>query len=172
MPLTLGNVFFEFLIKVYVTNPDQTPSKNVEVEVNPGGVKGRTRANGIAKVTVNTPGGSSTLEITVRPEVEWKMSVLLTFKILANHQNQYDYVQAKTKDPQLSDKQQALKKMTAQAFKPKGGSKNYLHIGIDAAELQIGDQMKVNLNLGKSPGVKNQDFTYMVRNTQKNVFVS
>ncbi len=95
------------------------------------------------------------------------MSVLLTFKNFANHQNQYDYVQAKTKDPQLSDKQQALKKMTAQAFKPKGGSKNYLHIGIDAAELQIGDQMKVNLNLGKSPGVKNQDFTYMVRNTQK-----
>ncbi|KAL0202470.1 hypothetical protein M9458_000488, partial [Cirrhinus mrigala] len=68
-----------------------------------------------------------------------------------------------TKDPQLSDDQQAVKKMTAQAYIPKGS--NYLHIGIDAAELQIGDQMKVNLNLGNSPGVINQDFTYMVRNT-------
>uniref|UniRef100_A0A8C1WYH3 Uncharacterized protein n=1 Tax=Cyprinus carpio TaxID=7962 RepID=A0A8C1WYH3_CYPCA len=122
-----------FDVSVYVTNPDQTPAKNVEVEVNPGGVKGRTRDNGIAKVTVNTPGGTSTLEIT-----------------------------AKTKDPQLSDEQQAVKKMTAQAYKPKGGSNNYLHIGIDAAELQIGDQMKVSLNLGNSPGVKNQDFTYMI----------
>ncbi|XP_052459493.1 complement C3-like [Carassius gibelio] len=122
-----------FDVSVYVTNPDQTPAKNVDVEVNPGGVSGRTRANGIAKVTVNTPQGSSTLEIT-----------------------------AKTKDPQLSDQQQAEKKMTAQAYIPKGGSKNYLHIGIDAAELQIGDQMKVNLNLGNSPGVKNQDFTYMI----------
>nr|QGH45422.1 complement system-related protein C3a.2 [Cyprinus carpio] len=121
-------------LRVYITNPDQTPARNVEVEVNPGAVRGQTRANGIAKVTVNTPGGSSTLEIT-----------------------------AKTKDPQLrDDQQQAVRKMMAQAYKPKSGSNNYLHIGIDAAELQIGDQMKVNLNLGNSPGVKNQDFTYMI----------
>ncbi|KTF81587.1 hypothetical protein cypCar_00030779 [Cyprinus carpio] len=123
-----------FDVSVYITNPDQTPARNVEVEVNPGAVRGQTRANGIAKVTVNTPGGSSTLEIT-----------------------------AKTKDPQLrDDQQQAVRKMMAQAYKPKSGSNNYLHIGIDAAELQIGDQMKVNLNLGNSPGVKNQDFTYMI----------
>lgn len=52
--------------------------------------------------------------------------------------------------------------MTAQAYKTKGGSKNYLHVGIGAAEFQIGEQMKVNLNLGQSPGVRDQDFTYMV----------
>ncbi|XP_051749566.1 complement C3 isoform X3 [Ctenopharyngodon idella] len=122
-----------FDISVYVTNPDQTPAEDVEVEVNPGTVNGNTKANGIAKVTVNTPGGSSRLEIT-----------------------------AKTKDPQLSDEQQAVKTMTAQAYVPKGDSKNYFHIGIDAAELQIGDQMKVNLNTGQSPGVKDQDYTYMI----------
>jgi len=55
--------------------------------------------------------------------------------------------------------------MTAQAYVPKGGSNNYLHIGIDTAELQIGDQMKVNLNMGRSPGVRDQDFTYMVRDS-------
>ncbi|MFV1230120.1 hypothetical protein QMK88_28400, partial [Klebsiella pneumoniae] len=65
-----------------------------------------------------------------------------------------------TKDPDITDEEQAVKKMTAHAYVPKGGSKNYLHIGIDAAELEIGDQMKVNLNLGKSPGVRDQDFTY------------
>ncbi|XP_073698376.1 complement C3 [Garra rufa] len=122
-----------FDISVYVTNPDQTPAENVEVEVNPGGIRSQTRANGIAKVTINTAGGSSTLEII-----------------------------AKTRVAQLSNDQQAVKKMTAQAYKPKGGSNNYLHIGIGAAELQIGDQMKVSLNLGRSPGVRDQDFTYMI----------
>nr|WEM32064.1 complement component 3 [Mylopharyngodon piceus] len=122
-----------FDISVYVTNPDQTPAEDVEVEVNPGIVKGHTAANGIAKVTVNSLGGSSKLEIT-----------------------------AKTKDPQLSDGQQAVKTMTALAYVPKGDSKNYLHIGIDTAELEIGDQMKVNLNTGQSPGVKDQDYTYMI----------
>ncbi|XP_067296767.1 complement C3-like [Pseudorasbora parva] len=120
-------------VSVYITNPDQTPAENVQVEVSPGGVISQTRANGIVKVTVNTPGGSSTLQIT-----------------------------AKTKDKQLRDEQQAVKTMTAQAYVPKGGSKNYLHIGIDDAELQIGGQMKVYLSTGQSPGFKDQDFTYMI----------
>uniref|UniRef100_A0A671P0H2 Complement C3-like n=1 Tax=Sinocyclocheilus anshuiensis TaxID=1608454 RepID=A0A671P0H2_9TELE len=117
-----------FDVSVYITDPDQMPAENIEVEVNPGAVRGRTRANGIAKLTVNSYEGSSTLEITVRPAIST----------------------------------QAVRKMTAQAYQTKGGSNNYLHIGIDAAELQIGDQMKVNLNLGRSPGVRDQDFTYTV----------
>ncbi|RXN11648.1 complement C3-like protein [Labeo rohita] len=121
-----------FAVSVFVTNPDQTPAVNVEVEVvGSESVSGQTRDNGIVKVVVNTLEGSSTLQIT-------------------------------TKDPQLRDEQQAVKKMTAQAYIPKGGSKNYLHIGIDAAELQIGDQMMVNLNTGQSPGAKDLDYTYMI----------
>uniref|UniRef100_A0A672QEP5 Complement C3-like n=1 Tax=Sinocyclocheilus grahami TaxID=75366 RepID=A0A672QEP5_SINGR len=117
-----------FDVSVYITDPDQMPAENIEVEVNPGAVRGQTRANGIAKLTVNSYEGSSKLEITVRPAIST----------------------------------QAVRKMTAQAYQTKGGSNNYLHIGIDAAELQIGDQMKVNLNLGRSPGVRDQDFTYMI----------
>ncbi|KAL0202459.1 hypothetical protein M9458_000477, partial [Cirrhinus mrigala] len=64
--------------------------------------------------------------------------------------------------PYLTDEQQAVKKMTAQAYIPKGGSNNYLHIFIDAAELQIGDQIKVFLNTGQSPGLGDQDYTYMI----------
>lgn len=45
------------------------PAENVEVDVNPGGVRGQTRANGIAKLTVNSQEGSSTLDITVRPAI-------------------------------------------------------------------------------------------------------
>uniref|UniRef100_A0A672Q8N1 Complement C3-like n=1 Tax=Sinocyclocheilus grahami TaxID=75366 RepID=A0A672Q8N1_SINGR len=100
-----------FDVSIYVTNPDQTPAENVEVEVNPGGVRGRTRDN--------------------------------------EHQK-------------TIDEQQAVRKMTAQAYETKGGSNNYLYIGIDAAELQIGDPMRVYLGTGQSPGVSGQDFTYMI----------
>uniref|UniRef100_A0A672Q8N3 Complement C3-like n=1 Tax=Sinocyclocheilus grahami TaxID=75366 RepID=A0A672Q8N3_SINGR len=71
-------------------------------------------------------------------------------------------IKAKTKDPKLRDEQQAVRKMTAQAYETKGGSNNYLYIGIDAAELQIGDPMRVYLGTGQSPGVSGQDFTYMI----------
>ncbi|XP_051558255.1 complement C3-like isoform X3 [Myxocyprinus asiaticus] len=120
-----------FDITVSVTNPDQTPAENVVLEVNPGMVRGQTKANGIAKVSINSEGGSSTLEITV-----------------------------KTKDPQLSDEKQALKKMIAHAYIPKDGSNNYLYVGINAAELEIGETMKVILNTGKIQGV--QDLTYLI----------
>ncbi|KAL0202439.1 hypothetical protein M9458_000457, partial [Cirrhinus mrigala] len=53
-------------------------------------------------------------------------------------------------------------KMIAQAYKTKDGSNNFMDIIIDAAELQIGDQMKVFLNTGQSPGVRDQDYTYMI----------
>uniref|UniRef100_A0A4W4GUP5 Anaphylatoxin-like domain-containing protein n=1 Tax=Electrophorus electricus TaxID=8005 RepID=A0A4W4GUP5_ELEEL len=118
---------------VYVTNPDQTPAENVDVEIHPGPVLGDTKANGMEKFTVNTQGGAKNLPITV-----------------------------KTKDPRLSDGRQAINQMTALPYTSKGGSSNYLHIGIATSELVIGDQMKVNLNFGKSPGVQNQDFTYLI----------
>uniref|UniRef100_A0A4W4GW65 Anaphylatoxin-like domain-containing protein n=1 Tax=Electrophorus electricus TaxID=8005 RepID=A0A4W4GW65_ELEEL len=122
-----------FDVMVYVTNPDQTPAENVQVEVSPGAVLGRTKDNGMAKVTVNSQGGAWNLPITV-----------------------------KTKDPQLTNDRQAVNQMTALPYTSKKGSNNYLHIGIDASEPVIGDQIKVNLHFGKSPGVQNQDFTYLV----------
>ncbi|XP_076845464.1 complement C3-like isoform X2 [Brachyhypopomus gauderio] len=122
-----------FDVMVYVTNPDQTPAENVDVVVSPGAVSSRTKANGMAKVTVNTQGGAKSLPITV-----------------------------KTKDPRLTNDRQAVNQMTALPYTTKGGSSNYLHIGIDASELVIGDQIKISLNFGKSPGVQNQDFTYLI----------
>ncbi|XP_065130544.1 complement C3-like [Paramisgurnus dabryanus] len=119
-----------FDVSVYVTNPDQTPAENVDVEVNPGGVRGQTKANGIAKITVNSNAESSTLEITVN--------------II---------------HPELQGKPQT---MIAHAYKPNDFSKNYLHIGIDAAELAIGDQRKINLNMAKGSTVKHHDYTYMI----------
>ncbi|XP_056621692.1 complement C3-like isoform X2 [Triplophysa dalaica] len=122
-----------FDVSVYITDPEQMPVKNVDVEVNTGEVRGRTKGNGIAKFTVNSQEGTSTLEITAR-----------------------------TNDPQLTDEEQAVMKITAQAYVTKDASNNYLHVGINAAELQIGDQIKVNLNTGRSTGAKDQDYTYLI----------
>ncbi|XP_056621769.1 complement C3-like isoform X2 [Triplophysa dalaica] len=124
-----------FDVSVYVTNPDETPAENVPVEVNPGGVIGQTKANGIAKITVNSQANSLSLQITV-----------------------------KTIHKDLKAEQQANKMMTAQAYTPKVNSRNFLHIGIDAAELEIGDQRNVNLNMAKSSTIKNHDITYMIIN--------
>lgn len=38
---------------------------------------------------------------------------------------------------------------------------NVVSAGVDTAELQIGDNLKINLNLNKQ---LNQDITYLVRN--------
>lgn len=62
----------------------------------------------------------------------------------------------------MTSEQQAVKTMTAQAYKTKRDSKNYLHINIESAEFEIGDQMTVNLITGQSSGVRDQDYTFMV----------
>ncbi|KAM9455089.1 complement C3-like isoform 2-T2 [Clarias gariepinus] len=120
-----------FDVTVYVTNPDQSPAENVDVVVTPGDVKGRTKSNGMAKVIVNTQAGVKSLQIT-----------------------------AKTTAPGILPERQAVNQMTAQAYTTKGGSTNYLHISVDAAELAIGDQMNINLNFKSS--AQNQDFTYLI----------
>ncbi|KAM9455095.1 complement C3-like [Clarias gariepinus] len=120
-----------FDVTVYVTNPDQSPAENVDVVVTPGDVKGRTKSNGMAKVIVNTQAGVKSLQIT-----------------------------AKTTAPGILPERQAVNQMTAQAYTTKGGSTNYLHISVDAAELAIGDQMNINLNFKSN--AQNQDFTYLI----------
>ncbi|XP_076142218.1 complement C3-like isoform X1 [Alosa pseudoharengus] len=124
-----------FDVSVLVTNPDNSPADKVDVEVTAAGqsVMSSTRSNGMAKATINTQGGASQLPIIVM-----------------------------TKAPGLKDAQQARADMRALPYVSKGGSKNYLHVGVDAAELTIGDQLKVNLNLGGSPGAQNNDFTYLI----------
>ncbi|KAI1886574.1 hypothetical protein AGOR_G00197210 [Albula goreensis] len=124
-----------FEVAVYVTNPDSTPAEGIDVEVSPGPVSGRTQRNGIGKLTINTQGGATSLPITV-----------------------------KTKAPGLKDHQQAVAHMTAKPYVTQGGSKNYLHIGIHSAELEIGDNLRVNLNMGNSPNVQEQikHFTYLI----------
>ncbi|XP_030635397.1 complement C3 isoform X2 [Chanos chanos] len=122
-----------FDVSIYVTNPDQSPARDIEVVAQPGGVSARTKPNGMAKLTVNSEGGSSKLDISV-----------------------------KTSDPRLTDARQANNHMSALAYTTKGGSQNYLHIVVHATELTVGDQFKVILLLNNRLGSQEHDLTYMI----------
>nr|XP_046171464.1 complement C3-like [Oncorhynchus gorbuscha] len=58
-----------FDVSVYITNPDNSPANGVEIEVAPDNAKGVTRANGFAKVTLNTMASAKELPITVKTKV-------------------------------------------------------------------------------------------------------
>ncbi|XP_070768765.1 complement C3-like [Enoplosus armatus] len=70
-------------------------------------------------------------------------------------------ITAKTRDSRISHERQASANMTAAAYTTKGN--NSIHIGVDTAELQIGDNLKFNLNLNLNRQ-ENQynDITYLV----------
>ncbi|XP_048869003.1 complement C3-like isoform X1 [Brienomyrus brachyistius] len=126
-----------FDIIVYVTNPDESPAENIRLKVSPGNVYGDTNKEGLAKLTINTGGGANDLKVTVETVLE-----------------------------ELQPQQQARKTMVAQPYRTYQNSQNYLHIGITSAELVIGDNLLVNLNLKNNPGVQDQisHFTYLVVN--------
>uniref|UniRef100_A0A672IMG4 Complement component c3a, duplicate 5 n=1 Tax=Salarias fasciatus TaxID=181472 RepID=A0A672IMG4_SALFA len=76
-----------FDVTVEVLNPDETPAKGVPVLLSPGDLQDTTGSNGIARLTINTQGNTSTLDITAR-----------------------------TADPRLIPKTQAEARMTAQSY--------------------------------------------------------
>uniref|UniRef100_A0A3Q3IVX9 Anaphylatoxin-like domain-containing protein n=2 Tax=Monopterus albus TaxID=43700 RepID=A0A3Q3IVX9_MONAL len=68
-------------------------------------------------------------------------------------------ITAKTKDPGISPERQASATMTALPYRT--NSKSYIHIGVDTAEVKLGDNMKVNINLNKPENPQN-DMTYLI----------
>ncbi|XP_061130030.1 complement C3-like isoform X2 [Syngnathus typhle] len=68
-------------------------------------------------------------------------------------------IDAKTNDPKILVGRQATATMKALPYNAK--SKNYIHIGVDTAELDLGDNLKINLNLNKPP-TRDTDITYLV----------
>uniref|UniRef100_A0A8C7QSF1 Anaphylatoxin-like domain-containing protein n=1 Tax=Oncorhynchus mykiss TaxID=8022 RepID=A0A8C7QSF1_ONCMY len=113
-------------ISVYVTNPDDSPAKDIDVEASHKHqqVQGKTHENGIAKMTINTDVGTAELPITVKTNVNG-----------------------------LRDDRQGTQMMTAKPYKSKDNSQNYIHINIHSAEVKIGERLKVDLSLGSSPAM-------------------
>lgn len=46
-------------------NPDDSPAEGIPVVVSPGGVRGSTASNGMARLTINTQATDARLEINV-----------------------------------------------------------------------------------------------------------
>ncbi|XP_028678491.2 complement C3-like [Erpetoichthys calabaricus] len=127
-----------FDVMVLITNPDGSPARNVDVEGNPGKVPARTNSEGTAKMTINTIRDGRNLAITVR-----------------------------TKNPKITEPRQADGRMEAIPYKTPSNSNNYLHIGIQAAELLPGANLQINLNI-QSNDIVTQDtikyFSYLIIN--------
>ncbi|KAJ8246289.1 hypothetical protein GJAV_G00265920 [Gymnothorax javanicus] len=124
-----------FEVVVYVTNPDNTPAKNIDLEMTPGPVFGRTGENGAAKFQVNTPQEATTLQVNVR-----------------------------TKAPGIAEERQAAAQMTAQPYRTQGDSKNYMYISILSRDIQIGNSLNIHIVLSNSPSIQDQinHLTYLV----------
>ncbi|KAM9769659.1 complement C3-like isoform 1-T1 [Menidia menidia] len=67
-------------------------------------------------------------------------------------------ITATTEDPNITPERQAKAKMEALPYK----GLNFIHIGVDAAEVKLGDNMKVNLNLNGQPNNQRRDITYLI----------
>ncbi|XP_062283382.1 complement C3-like isoform X1 [Scomber scombrus] len=68
-------------------------------------------------------------------------------------------INAKTNDPNISPERQASATMVALPYITK--SNNYLHIGVDTAEVELGQNMKMNLNFNKQTNAQD-DITYLI----------
>uniref|UniRef100_A0A8C7QT92 Anaphylatoxin-like domain-containing protein n=1 Tax=Oncorhynchus mykiss TaxID=8022 RepID=A0A8C7QT92_ONCMY len=78
-------------ISVYVTNPDDSPAKDIDVEASHKHqqVQGKTHENGIAKMTINTDVGTAELPITAssKPKLGTQMMTAKPYKSKDNSQN-------------------------------------------------------------------------------------
>ncbi|KAK1886212.1 Complement C3 [Dissostichus eleginoides] len=68
-------------------------------------------------------------------------------------------ITAKTNDPRISSTRQASATMKALPYITK--SKNYIHIGVDSAEVELGNNLKINLILNRRESHDN-DITYLI----------
>ncbi|KAG7457234.1 complement C3-like [Solea senegalensis] len=68
-------------------------------------------------------------------------------------------ITAKTSDPRILAERQASATMVALPYKTKSNS--YIHIGVDTAELELGDNLKFNLNLNRQSN-QDTDITYLI----------
>nr|XP_043871939.1 complement C3-like [Solea senegalensis] len=68
-------------------------------------------------------------------------------------------ITAKTSDPRISPERQASATMVALPYKTKSNS--YIHIGVDTAELQLGDNLRIYLYLNRQSN-QDTDITYLI----------
>ncbi|XP_069783449.1 complement C3-like isoform X2 [Narcine bancroftii] len=126
-----------FDLMVYITNPDRSPANGVPVRVVNTEVRSKTNKDGIAKLTINTPGESKSFQISVS-----------------------------TDDPNVARNQQASANMIAEPYTTQGGSRNYLHISVqkEGSDLLVHLNLR---NDNKNIQEQIKYFTYMLINKGK-----
>ncbi|XP_029440084.1 complement C3-like isoform X2 [Rhinatrema bivittatum] len=111
-----------FHFMVFITNPDESPAENVRIEWDTGAGSetsgGLSNREGTVLVFINTGGTASEMTIRVR-----------------------------TKDPGLQGNQQAEASLTVKPYQPHtSGSGNFLHIGVESMDAQLGKILRLNLH--------------------------
>eukprot|EP00066_Takifugu_rubripes_P021351 XP_011610617.1 PREDICTED: complement C3-like isoform X1 [Takifugu rubripes] len=119
-----------FDVMVEVANSDGSPAQGVNVVVDPGEVKGRTSANGLARLSINTDQGSQIITVTARTDVR-----------------------------AISPERQASTNMTATSYTTTSNS--YLHIGVDRAQVSVGENLKVIFSFIMQDNT-DKDITYLI----------
>lgn len=100
-PYLIGqHLLIHCVIQAEVLNPDKTPASGIDVVFNPGQVKGRTVANGIVRVSVDTVQNGQQLVITVSLTVGFHLDANITYKITTDlmtvlGKNRYDIMALK-----------------------------------------------------------------------------
>uniref|UniRef100_A0A8C8VRI4 Complement C3 n=1 Tax=Pelusios castaneus TaxID=367368 RepID=A0A8C8VRI4_9SAUR len=129
-----------FNLLVSVENADGSPAPQIPVRSGTG-VSGLTQADGTVQLALNTPADTSQLSLKVET-------------VVAN----------------LRQEHQSSAVLALVAYKTQGGSRNYLHISVPAAQLQPGNALPVSFSLGNSNAdVQKQIhyFTYLILNKGK-----
>ncbi|XP_067438953.1 complement C3-like [Thunnus thynnus] len=125
-----------FDVMVEVLNPDETPARGVAVMVDQGQVQGDTASKGLT-----APNGMA--KLTVNTAVG----------------NENLTITIKTNNPRILPERQASATMVALPYSTTNN--NYIHIGVDTAEVELGENMKINLILSKHQN-HDKDITYLI----------
>ncbi|XP_069024451.1 complement C3-like isoform X1 [Embiotoca jacksoni] len=129
-----------FDVAIEVLNPDGSPAEGVPVIVSPAAI---------------VPGVVSLDE--VRGSTAANGMARLSVNTVANRNTLT--ITARTNDADILLERQASASMTALPYTTKNN--NYIHIGVNTAELKIGYNLKINLNLNRQSN-NEHDITYLI----------
>ncbi|XP_040202595.1 complement C3-like [Rana temporaria] len=102
-----------YLAKILLQNPDGSPAPGVEI-CTVDDTCSKTSTDGTTGIIINTKSEIQELKILVR-----------------------------TKAEDIPDHRQTVGSLTVTAYKPLSGSKNYLHIGLTATQVNLGENLQV-----------------------------
>ncbi|XP_044201967.1 complement C3-like [Thunnus albacares] len=125
-----------FDVMVEVLNPDETPARGVDVMVDQGQVQGNTASKGLT-----APNGMAKLFVNT---AEGDENLQITIK---------------TNNPRILSERQASATMVALPYSTTNN--NYIHIGVDTAEVELGENIKINFILSKHQN-HDKDITYLI----------